>query len=311
MNNQQYHQVVKKAAQKKYRGKKAVVSKYTPSYPNSAEREMKRISNLYLKLLNQTVKEHLPVIMAMYKEERHGSDRQDSLRDLADKVKQEIMLAAAELEQKLAEFGLYSLIEKVGKTVQASSLREWKKCVKSTLGIDLFEDYYKGGFYEDAIRRWIDENVLKIQSIPRNTLGEMQQIILNGFNDGETIRDITKKIQAEYDVTRSKARALARDQVGTLNAQITKMQQQDAGCNRYRWSTSGDSRVRDSHRALDGQTFSWDNPPEMWYITKHGIKKTGRRCHPGEDYACRCCAIPVFDIDTINIPIREMERSER
>ena len=92
MNNQQYHQVVKKAAQKKYRGKKAVVSKYIPSYPNSAEREMKRISNLYLKLLNQTIKEHLPVVMAMYKEERYGPDRQDSLRDLVDKVKQEIML---------------------------------------------------------------------------------------------------------------------------------------------------------------------------------------------------------------------------
>lgn len=311
MNKQQHHEVVKEAVQKKFRGKTTIKSRYNPTYPHSAEREMRRVANMYMKLLNQTIKEHLPVIMEMYKEERYGPARQDDIRDLIDRVKREIMLAAAELEQRLEKYGLYDLIAKIGKTVQASSLREWKKCVKNTLGIDLMDDYYKGDFYEQIMRRWIDENVLKIQSIPKNTLLEMQQIILNGFSNGETIRDITKKIQNEYNVTRSKARSLARDQIGTLNSQITKLQQQDAGCNRYRWSTSGDSRVRDSHKALDGKIFSWDDPPEMWYMTKKGIKKTGRRCHPGEDYACRCCAIPVFDIDTIDVPLKTSDRKEQ
>lgn len=311
MNKQQHQEVVKEAVKKKFRGKSTVKSKYIPSYPNSAEREMKRITNMYMKLLNQTIKEHLPNIMAAYKEERYGPARQDDLRDLIDKVKREIMLAAAELEQRLEKHGLYDLVAKVGKTVQANSLREWKKSVKNTLGIDLMDDYYKGDFYEQVLRRWTDENVLKIQSVPKNALTEMQQIILNGFSNGETIRDITKNIQAEYDVTRSKARSLARDQIGTLNAQITKLQQQDAGCNRYRWSDSNDSRVRDCHRSLNGQIFSWDEPPEMWYITKKGIKRTGRRCHPGEDYACRCVAIPVFDIDTIDVPLKYSERKEQ
>lgn len=311
MNKQQHHEVVKEAVQKKFRGKTTIKSRYTPTYPHSAEREMRRVTNMYMKLLNQTIKDHLPAIMEMYKEERYGSVRQDDIRDLIDKVKQEIMLAAAELEQRLEKYGLYDLVAKIGKTVQASSLREWKKCVKNTLGIDLMDDYYKGDFYEQILRRWIDENVLKIKSIPQNTLLEMQQIILNGFSNGETIRDITKEIQNEYNVTRSKARSLARDQIGTLNSQITKLQQQDAGCNRYRWSTSGDSRVRDSHKSLDGQIFSWDEPPEMWYMTKKGIKKTGRRCHPGEDYACRCCAIPVFDIDTIDVPLKTSDRKEQ
>ena len=29
----------------------------------------------------------------------------------------------------------------------------------------------------------------------------------------------------------------------------------------------------------------------------------GRKCHPGQDYQCRCCAIPVFDIDNLDLPV--------
>lgn len=47
---------------------------------------------------------------------------------------------------------------------------------------------------------------------------------------------------------------------------------------RYVWRTRRDERVRASHRANDGRIFDWDDPPA-----------TG---HPGEDYGCRCRAVP-------------------
>jgi Phage Mu protein F like protein len=46
----------------------------------------------------------------------------------------------------------------------------------------------------------------------------------------------------------------------------------------YVWRTSQDEKVRSAHRANDGHLFNWSDPPE-----------TG---HPGEDYNCRCEAIP-------------------
>ena len=70
----------------------------------------------------------------------------------------------------------------------------------------------------------------------------------------------------------------------------------DAGVEEYIWSTSGDSRVRESHKKLNGKRFRWDDPPVV-------DEKTGRRCHPGEDYECRCVALAVFDFDTIDLPI--------
>lgn len=308
MNNIQHHQMVKEAVQAKFRGNTTLRGKTTPMYPNSAEREFRRVTNGYMKLLNQTLKEHLPAMMAAYKRERRGDTRYDDAQDLDAEIRQELMKVAQELEQKLAAYGLYEMVEKIARLTKTTSLREWKRVVKETLGIDLMDDYYKGDFYEQALRMWVDSNVEKIKTIPTESLGSMRQIILDGYKQGRTIRDISKDIQEEYNVSNHRAQMFARDQVATLNAQITKMQQQDAGCKRYRWSTSHDARVRDCHRALDGKIFNWNDPPEMWYETKKsGRVYTGRRCNPGEDYACRCVAIPVFDLDTINVPMKGQE----
>ncbi len=309
MNNHLHQEMVQKAVKGKFYGHQTIKSKRVPRYPDSAEREFKRITNGYMRLLNKTLADHLPALLAAYKKERRGDSRFDDVRDLENDVRREFQKIAEELEQKLAAYGLDDLVAKISKMTKNTSLREWKRVVHDTLGIDLLNDYYSADFYEAALRRWVDENVLKIKSIPNEALGEMQQIVLNGYKSGATITDITKSIQEQYKLSRRRAQLLARDQVSTLNSQISKMQQQDAGCTKYRWSDSRDSRVRDCHRTLNGKVFSWDEPPEMWYDTKNsGRVYTGRRCHPGEDYCCRCVAIPVFDIDTIDVPMKDTIR---
>lgn len=59
---------------------------------------------------------------------------------------------------------------------------------------------------------------------------------------------------------------------------------QVADTKRYVWRAQRDERVRPSHRVRDGRIFSWSNPPD-----------TG---HPGEDYNCRCEAIPYVEGQT-------------
>lgn len=306
MNNTQHQLMVKGAVKGKFYGQQVLNGKTTPMYPDSAEREFKRICNGYMRLLNQTLAENLPELMNAYRLYQHGDSRFDDIQSLENKAREVFRKIFKDLEQKLARFGLDDMVKKIARMTKNTTLREWKRSVKETLGIDLFSDYYNGTFYEHALHRWVDENVLKIKSIPNETLGEMQQIVLNGYRRGASITQITKEIQEQYKLSRRKAQLLARDQVSTLNSQITKMQQEDAGCKKYRWSDSRDSRVRDCHRSLNGKVFSWDDPPEMWYDTKsRGRVYTGRRCHPGEDFCCRCIAIPVFDIDTVNVPMKE------
>lgn len=59
------------------------------------------------------------------------------------------------------------------------------------------------------------------------------------------------------------------------------------GIGEYIWRTMRDDRVRKCHRLLEGQTFSWDNPPVV-------DDSTGFRGHPGDAANCRCFPILVY-----------------
>ena len=133
-----------------------------------------------------------------------------------------------------------------------------------------------------------------IKTIPSESLGRMRDIVLDGYRNGKTTTNIVKEILREYSMTRRHAQLIARDQIAKLNGEIAKKQQQDAGVEEYEWSDSRDERVRTRHHDLNGKRFRWDDPPVV-------DERTGRRCHPGGDYQCRCVALPVFDIDTLDL----------
>jgi SPP1 gp7 family putative phage head morphogenesis protein len=96
--------------------------------------------------------------------------------------------------------------------------------------------------------------------------------------EGRPAKDMAAALQARVEVSRSRAQLIARDQVLKLNAAIVEHRCRSAGVDSYRWSTSLDERVRAMHAALEGQTFTWDQPP----VTNDD----GEENHPGEDYQC-------------------------
>lgn len=55
----------------------------------------------------------------------------------------------------------------------------------------------------------------------------------------------------------------------------------------YRWETRKDSRVRHSHRKLQGKIFLFNNDPTIIYPDRTF------RGGPGEDYGCRCWMVGV------------------
>ena len=254
------------------------------------------MTNAYMMLLSKAIKEQLvPAIRKIAKEElppdyyRH--DSQDGLMwGLVDAFAK----CSEELEQNLSRFGLYRRISEMAALTVKLSIKEWKRAVKETVGIDLLDDYYAGEFYKMALEAWTRQNVDLIKTIPQESLGRMRDIVLDGYREGRTTTNIVKAILREYSTTRRHAQLLARDQIAKLNGEIAQKQQQDAGVEEYEWSDSRDERVRTRHHALNGKRFRWNDPPVV-------DERTGRRCHPGGDYQCRCVALPVFDIDTLDL----------
>lgn len=297
MNDEFRKQALQKQVESKFKGKQTLQSRVKPIYPEGAERELQRISWAYLRLVNEVVKKYMPAIRKAAAAERENNRRQDDAGDLMQAIQKSFQSMGEELERKTSSFDLRKKLEDLANLTRKLSIQEWKRTVHETLGLDIMDDYYLGEFYRQALQEWIDQNVSLIKSIPQEALSEMHSIVSQGFKTGATLTSIEKEIRNTYHVKRSSAKLLARDQIAKLNGQLTKQQQTDAGVNEYIWSTSGDSRVRETHKKLDGKKFRWDDPP---VVTPPG--KPVRRCHPGEDYQCRCVALPVFDISTVDVP---------
>lgn len=160
--------------------------------------------------------------------------------------------------------------------------KDWfMKMTKAVLGVDVFSGE---PWLKEHLDSWIGTNTDLIKNLEDKALHDVKYQVQSGFTQGLRPEEISQNIQERLDVTESRADLIARDQVSKLNGQLNELRQTDLGITQYVWSTAHDERVRESHAIKEGETFSWDDPPD----------DTG---HPGEDINCRCVALPVFDED--------------
>ena len=153
-------------------------------------------------------------------------------------------------------------------------------------------------FAEQRIADFVRENVALISRIPQHFHGQIETMVQHAVVHGRLARDLADDIQDAFGVADRHARMIARDQIGKLTADLNHERQRSLGVSRFVWRTMQDERVRGtpggrypdalpSHFALNGKTFSYDNPP-----TPPGADGP---LLPGEDYNCRCYAEPVLD----------------
>jgi SPP1 gp7 family putative phage head morphogenesis protein len=291
-----HHLMVQDILKKKFGSHTVLLNKSPPRHPEQAEREYIRVITQYMKILKDELKKELPAIKELIEEEAQGR-RNDDLSSLMSRLSKIFIGINAKLSKKMARYKLEQKLNMVGYVSSKIALENWKRIIEQTLGVQLEDDYYTGELFQQLIRQWVAENTALIKSVPDEAMKKIQNEIINGYQTGRHVSKIAKAVNLAYLTEKNRARFIARDQVAKLNSQISRVQQEDAGVTEYIWSTSGDSRVREGHRALDGKRFKWSSPPIV-------DAKTGRRCHPGEDYQCRCVALAVFDYNTIDLPIR-------
>ena len=171
---------------------------------------------------------------------------------------------------------------RLGPRINEHNKAEWQKLIRSQYGVNpTKEDPEK---YMSLMKNWSRNNSLLIKDIPFKTSHQIAELTREALVKGTNQKDVTDQIydimSDRTDVSDSRAKLIARDQVSKLNGNLTRERQTDLGVSGYIWRTVGDERVRDTHEDNDGELFSWDSPPA-----------TG---HPGEDIQCRCWAEPVL-----------------
>ncbi|KKM99165.1 hypothetical protein LCGC14_1150670 [marine sediment metagenome] len=181
------------------------------------------------------------------------------------------------------------IAEDAAREVSRSNLTQIRGQMRSVLGVDVF-------FGEPRLQALLEDfaaaNAKRITSIPEQYLDDVEGIVHRGLRSGRRAADIAEEFIQRFGIAKSKAEFIARNELSSLNADLTRDRQQALGIEEYIWRTSRDERVRPSHARLEGSKHSWDDPPETG---------GGRHNHPGQDFNCRCTAEPV--IPGVEIPV--------
>jgi SPP1 gp7 family putative phage head morphogenesis protein len=173
----------------------------------------------------------------------------------------------------------------IGPKINQYNKEQWKQLIRSQYGVDPTKE--DADRWDDILSQYAEVNAALIKDIPDLTMEQIQDETEEALRSGRSIDELSSDIfdimEERTDVSESRANLIARDQVAKLNGQFTKERQSDLGVEQYTWRTVGDERVRETHRMVDGLTFTWGSPPD---------ETDGNE--PGQDYQCRCFAEPIL-----------------
>lgn len=140
---------------------------------------------------------------------------------------------------------------------------------------------------EIIAEEWAENLDLYIRDFLVENILELREDVLDNTSRGGRAENLVDMIMSRYGVTDSKAKFLARQETSLLMSKMRETRYTAAGLEKYKWLTSNDERVRDRHKELNNKVFFWTDPPI--------VDEKGNRANPGEDFNCRCVAVPIIE----------------
>jgi SPP1 gp7 family putative phage head morphogenesis protein len=244
-------------------------------HPVNAEVEYTRFLLNYVDFMAEQVQKHVIAFLPTFLEQSQlNKPRTD---DWTDDV--EAAINQTRLGVNNAPVGVPSRVAEFANKTNVWNDKEWRKQLHAAFGTDVFQ---REPWLNETLNSWTKENTSLIKTMSDDYISQVEGTVQRGIRSGQSVKNLTRDIQERTGATKSRAKLIARDQTSKLNGQLTELRQTNIGVKKYVWQDSDDKRVRSSHHANDGKTFSWNKAPA----------NTG---HPGEDYQCRCWAEPIFD----------------
>ena len=203
-------------------------------------------------------------------------ERADNDQDIRRLVKR----TADKLGKAIKAQSIVPIATKYGEATSEFQRAQLAKQARTAVSIDLRKLSGIDRKIPQQVQRFARENADLITGLGGRLAGDIAKVVEQGTFAGSRWETIAARLAERGTVTESRAALIARDQVGKLYGAVNKQRQENLGVTRYVWRTARDNRVREEHEALEGESFSWNNPPSEG--------------HPGEPVNCRCYADPDF-----------------
>ncbi len=252
------------------RGRVVTRQRYPIGIERSYAKYMLSISSSTRAMVRERLYPRLPELL---ERARRGDQRTDAPADDARTI---LDLVRISVDQGVTtDRRLEENIRAFGQRVSIYQGSELQRQIRQSLGIEVPLNDPRFG---DQLRTWAAENARLIKSIPEQSLDQVERLVVAGVDRGSRWENLRGEIEARFDVSRSRAALIARDQVGKFYGTVQRARQTAVGITHYFWRTSLDERVRPTHVLLEGKRIAWDDPPEEG--------------HPGHPINCRCTAEP-------------------
>lgn len=194
---------------------------------------------------------------------------------------------------------LEMIARRAGNEAESKNAQEQKRVVQTVLGIrpELGEPWL-----EKLMNQFTKSNARKVKMVTDGFIDRVEDRVSTMIREGARAEEIAKEIEADFissqgieaGIAARRAKLIARDQIASLQGDITRVRQTELGVTRYIWRTAEDEVVRASHRARNGKTFVWGKSIRAQLRAKNlPIDKIDGP--PGKPINCRCYAEPVLE----------------
>ena len=201
-------------------------------------------------------------------------------------------------------FDLRPVFREIAEWIVAHNITEFENYMKRLTG----KAFHGSDEWWDMMKQeWVDSMQERFSTSVKDYNTAITNAIFDAVRNDlpyEEVMANIMKLNSSFTITR--ASFVAKDGIGKLNGQIQKSIQTGMGINEYRWMTKQDDRVRGNpfgkyprkipdHWAMDSLICSWIDP--TIYTSDYGrtwVLRTAAmpKLHPGEDWQCRCTAVP-------------------
>lgn len=191
------------------------------------------------------------------------------------RVRAQIAAARAEMEAALNPDVIETLAGKFATRTATYQRIQLARQTQAALGADVFIGDHA---LQSLVEIFTSENVALVKGLTTEIAARVEKRVLSGVQGGMLHGDLATEIQADMGIGATRAKLIARDQVGKLYGQVNAARQREMGVTSFVWRTVRDARVRSEHVARDGQIYQYAEPPNGEL--------------PGEPILCRCYAEP-------------------
>lgn len=177
------------------------------------------------------------------------------LNDSSSDLQARIDAASSEFERLFIQ--LTAALEDWGIRVERWQRNAWRQAILTTTGVDLLtligpEDV------RATVETYLRWNTELVRDVSAQVRQRISSAVFAGLQNRSPVRDVARQIRDAVDVSRSRSRNIAADQLSKMSAALADERRRQAGLSVWKWRHSGKKHPRAQHVARDGSLYSDD-----------------------------------------------------